>query len=246
VTLSAKALLGGAYVTSTGLMRDELRTLPVFPTTEPYTALGFTSVQVGGPIASGVLSTTGNDAIVDWVLLEVRNATTPATVVYRRAALIQRDGDIVDVDGSTPIYVWSLARDNYHVAVRHRNHLGAMTASSQFLGNAPSLIDFRSVATYSTGPAAQRVLEAGVNGLWEGNTRPDTRISYTGVNNDRDPILLALPSPAPTSVAVDVYNLTDVNLDGDVKYTGANNDRAPILSNIGGFTPTAVRQQQLP
>lgn len=244
VTLTARAVLSGAYVTASGLMRDDLRSLSAFPTTEPYTALGFTDVTVTGPLANGVLDVNGGDAIVDWVLVEVRDAATPATVLHRRAALIQRDGDIVDVDGSTPIYVWTLARANYHVAVRHRNHLGAMTASSQFLGNAPSLIDFRSIATFGT--EAQRQLVPGVSGLWEGNTRGNNRIAYTGANNDRDPILLALPTPSPTSVRLDVYNQSDVNLDGDVKYTGLNNDRAPILTNIGGTVPTAVRNQQLP
>jgi hypothetical protein len=239
-----RAMLSGAYHLPTGLMRDDLRTLPSFPTTEPYTALGYTNVVVSGPIASGLLDVTGNDAIVDWVLVEVRDAQTPGTVLHRRAALIQRDGDIVDVDGSAPIHVWNLARDNYHMAVRHRNHLGAMTANTAFLSSTPGLLDFTTMATF--GNNAQHQLTPGAKGLWQGNTRSNDRIKYVGNNNDRDPILLALPIQSSTAVLMDTYHQADVNLDGDVKYTGANNDRAPILSNIGGNVPTTVRLQQLP
>ncbi|MEX1132102.1 MAG: hypothetical protein WEC15_02660, partial [Flavobacteriales bacterium] len=193
-----------------------------------------------------ILNTAGADAIVDWVLLELRDATTPATVLKRRAALIQRDGDIVDVDGTTPIFLWDMNPDVYHVAVRHRNHLGAMTGTSVYLGGDPALsvVDFRTVATFGTN--AQKQLAPGVKGLWSGNLRSNNRVAYTGSNNDRDAILPLLPTSSLTSVATNQYANADLNLDGLVKYTGSANDRDPILVNIGGVSPTAVLLQQLP
>lgn len=88
-------------------MNDVLRTLVNpngFPLTEPYTALGFTSTGGGGgeTINATVLTTTGNDAIVDWVFVQLRSSTDNTSVQYTRCALVQRDGDVVDVDGSSP------------------------------------------------------------------------------------------------------------------------------------------------
>ncbi|HEX2617488.1 MAG TPA: hypothetical protein VHL57_08090, partial [Flavobacteriales bacterium] len=82
--------------------------------------------------------------------------------------------------------------------------------------------------------------------LWAGNALPDNAAKYTGANNDRDPILVAIGGTTPTNVLHHVYRLEDVNLDGDVKYTGADNDRDPILLTVGSLVPTSVRAAQLP
>ena len=56
-------------------MQDQLRIAGLLPTTEPYTAMGYDHVGGGGEQTSpAVLATTGNNAIVDWVLLELRSA----------------------------------------------------------------------------------------------------------------------------------------------------------------------------
>jgi hypothetical protein len=119
-----------------------------------------------------------------------------------------------------------------------------MTATERYLGGEPQPINFATIETF--GLNAQKTVALGVNAMWSSNARPDNVLKYTGPNNDRDPILLALPSPSPNAVLTNTYHLADGNLDGMVKYTGANNDRDPILSNVGGTTPTAVRQQRLP
>ena len=71
-------------------------------------------------------------------------------------------------------------------------------------------------------------------------------MKYTGSNNDRDPILLAVGSTTPNASITGQYRREDVNMDGSVRYTGSGNDRDPILVNVGSTTPNAVRVQQLP
>ncbi|MBK6755574.1 MAG: hypothetical protein IPG69_18780 [Flavobacteriales bacterium] len=77
------------------------------------------------------------DRIVDWVLVELRDADNPALIVASRSALIQRDGDVVDLDGSSAV-VMTAEPGNYHVALRHRNHLGVMTAGELPLNTTPT------------------------------------------------------------------------------------------------------------
>jgi N-acetylneuraminic acid mutarotase len=244
VQVRPKVFLDGPYITGTGLMNDALRTAGLVPLTEPYTALGYDHAMSGGETTSpAVLSVTGNNAIVDWVMVELRHATQPALVVASACALVQRDGDVVAVDGSSPVRLF-VDGGNYHVAIRHRNHLGVMTANAIALSPTASTVDLTSSATTVHGIQARKAVGA-VQVLWPGDATRNGILSYTGMANDRDPILLAIGGSTPTS-SITGYRIEDTNLDGVVKYTGSANDRDVILLNIGGTVPTSLRLQQLP
>ncbi len=133
VQLQAKVYLQGAL--DGGLMRDNLNTNALLPNTEPFSALGYTHYGEGGgeTMVASAMTQTGNNAIVDWVVIELRDENMPSTILATRSALLQRDGDIVDVDGTSPVTFECFKAANYHVAVRHRNHLGVMTALPVFL-----------------------------------------------------------------------------------------------------------------
>jgi hypothetical protein len=237
-------------VDAADLMADGLRTGNLIPAAQPYAGAPFAYAGTE-TVAPAVLAVTGPDAIVDWVLLELRSNVTPATILHRRAALVQRDGDIVDTDGTSPVRFLSVAAGNYHVAVRHRNHLGVMTASPVALSATPAAIDFTSAGfpNYGTSPALALLAQKDRDGkrmLWAGNVVSDSQVQYAGAGNDREPILVAIGSSVPTNTVLNVYSQEDVRMDGDIKYAGAANDREPILVNIGGAVPTAIRVQQLP
>jgi len=123
-------LLAGNYAGG-GLMSDGLRASGLIPTTEPYTSLGFNTVGfgAGAPLNPAVFGLAGPDAIVDWVFVEVRDGNNPATVVATQAALLQRDGDIVDTDGISPLRLAGIPPGDYHLALHHRNHLAIRTAA---------------------------------------------------------------------------------------------------------------------
>lgn len=247
VSLSVRVHLDGPYDATTGLMNDGLRTLPEFPLSEPYTAAGYVHVGGGGEtIAPALLSTTGADAIVDWMVLELRDAGSPHGVLATQSVLVQRDGDLVAQNGSAVI-TFTVQPGNYRVAVRHRNHLGAMTNADIALQETPTALDLTVGSTILFGTNARRSIAGNVPtlALWAGDTSFDGNIKYTGANNDRDPVLLRVGGNVPTA-SVGGYHPEDVNMDGLVRYTGANNDRDPILMNVGGSVPTAIRNQQLP
>jgi subtilisin-like proprotein convertase family protein len=245
VNVNVRGYLEGPYSTGTGLMSDALRSASLIPATEPYTALGFTQVTGGGEtVAPAVLAVTGNNAIVDWVLVELRSAGNNTVITRTRCGLLQRDGDVVDVDGTSPLAFAGLSAGNYYVALRHRNHLGVMTIAAVGLSTSPGLVDFSLNTTSTFGTAATKTVGT-VQALWAGNARRDADLKYTGSNNDRDPILVAVGSTTPNNTGAG-YLPTDVNMDGLAKYTGSANDRDPILVNVGSTTPNNVRTQQLP
>ncbi len=249
VQVNARAFLEGPYNPATGLMADALRTLGTFPLTDPYPGLGYTHIGSGnaGSVAPVVLAVAGNDAIVDWVVLELRAPAAPATVVASRSVLLQRDGDIVELDGVMPV-AFAVAPGSYYAALRQRNHLGVMTASPVALSSVPVLVDLTTSSTATYGTAARKSVPGTFPAevLWAGDVNFNGELKYTGAGNDRDPILVTVGSTTPNNVVIGAYSTRDVNMNGEVKYTGSSNDRDPILVNVGSTTPNNLRVQQLP
>ncbi len=198
----------------------------------------------GTVITNGVIARTGANAIADWVVVELRQPSSPYAVLATRTALVQRDGDVVGTDGTSPV-VFDAAPGNYAIALRHRNHLGVMTSAGVALTSLPATVDFTNPVTATYGTNAQKQVGTKMT-MWCGEVTSDGTVRYVGVNNDRDPILVAIGGNVPTNTVANTYVGADVNMDGLVKYVGANNDRDPILQTVGGSVPTASRVQQLP
>ncbi|MEZ4740803.1 MAG: hemagglutinin protein [Flavobacteriales bacterium] len=244
VLVNVKAFLQGPYNPGSGAMNDGLRTNGLIPTTEPYTALGYSFIGGGGESTTqAILDFPGSNAIIDWVLLELRDRNDNTNVLHSRSALLQADGDIVAMDGFSPVD-FPLGADDYYLAVLHRNHLAVVSLSPIALSRTATTVDLSDGSTPTYGSNAQQVL-AGTYLLWAGDVNSDGTIKYTGSSNDRDPILSAIGGTVPTNT-VTGYRAEDVNMDGTTKYSGAGNDRDIILQNIGGVVPTNTRVEQVP
>ncbi|WP_146141543.1 beta strand repeat-containing protein [Spirosoma oryzae] len=269
--LSMRVLLQGALTNSTtaGRMRDDLRSKNLIPTTEPYTALGFAQAGGGGGEAisspATVLAVTGANAIVDWIFVELRSAANPAQVLATRSALLQADGDIVGVDGVSALNFTSNVLNNVatcYVAVRHRNHLGVMTASPVST-SALSSVDFTNAATAYQLPVgnalrttAPQAKESGYYALWAGNTLADNQIVLQGPDNDADPVFFDILSDTGNTAGFtnfirnNVYSGNDIDMDGRVIFQGPNNEIDYIFfnalnhpDNVKAYANFIIKQQ---
>ena len=251
-------LQGAEDQTSSGtmLMRDNLRQDGIVPTYEPYGLLGFD--HVGAETTTmAVLSQQGQDAIVDWVLIEVRDPNNPSQVLATRSALVQRDGDVVDVDGTSSVFFEDLESGNYHIAIRHRNHLGVMTAQTVSLSESNSqIVDFTSPQTATYGTHAQTQM-GGNMALWAGNSDMNNSIIFQGNNNDNAgpffEILTAEENPeTQINYILAGYYQGDVTMDCFTVYQGNNNDLNRIFFNTVAhpanvnYLSNFVIMQQLP
>jgi len=144
VQVSVRAMLQGAYDSASGLMRTDLAAGSLIPTTEPFTALGFVQVDGGGGETSSQAVFTDED-IVDWVFVELRDANDFNVIIATRSALLKSNGLVVDMDGVSPLAFFDKTAGNFHVAIRHRNHLGAVSASSLGLSN--NVVNFNLITT---------------------------------------------------------------------------------------------------
>jgi len=266
VRLHAKVLLDGPYNSTTGLMNDDLRAQGLLPLTEPYTGAPFNKQVIGEPsgetTTNAVLAVTGNNAIVDWVYIELRSGASGYPKVATRRALVQRDGDIVDMDGVSPVVFSSILPGNYFVTIKHRNHLGVMTSSSQAMVLGGTNVDFTSASLYvkSSIPAIINTPAKSYSGtqvLWAGDAMYDKNVKYNGgavINvplqihsNDKEFILWALGGVGNVNGTINsVYRAEDANMDGMIRYNNTNNDKNVVLGTVGASTPNNIYNQHTP
>ncbi|MEM1356899.1 MAG: hypothetical protein AAGF89_01805 [Bacteroidota bacterium] len=144
--LSLRVLLEGAYDPATFTMRDDLRTTNNLPTQTPYAASAGYDYGAGSgteTILPIVFAKSTDDAIVDWVFVELRSAVAGNPVVTARAALLQRDGDVVELDGQSPLsFPGADAGAAFFLTVRHRNHLGIRSQNTFTASATPLAFDF--------------------------------------------------------------------------------------------------------
>ncbi|WP_299275442.1 hypothetical protein [uncultured Psychroserpens sp.] len=189
-------------------------------------------------LSSSVFAVVGADAIVDWVWIELRDENNSALVLSGQSALLQRDGDIVSLDGVNPLNI-DLDSGNYYVAVNHRNHLGIMSSAAISLNSTNTLVDFTdgSISTYGSNGQTVLGMPIGIQGLWAGDTNSDGIVQYSGGMPDTPGVLsYVLNDPAnflnlPTH-QTSGYSNTDVNMDGVTQYAGSNSELPFVLQNV--------------
>ena len=256
--LAKMRLQGSMYNTPDTLMRDNLRSLARIPKKEPYTAIaGFVHTGGGGgevlTDSALVLANYWANSIVDWVFIELRNPNNISQVVATRSALLQRDGDVVDVDGVSALVFESRMPGFYYVVVRHRNHLGAMTANTIAMTNAGTVVDFTNLATplWDDGTNLNGFEQTTISGkfaLWAGNVNTNTSVVFAGQNNDKDPLFNQIDQ-APGNIfrsqsyVYNGYHLGDVNMDGKAIFAGQTNDVDFIFNNVDGHPRNVTRSQ---
>nr|WP_321227190.1 PKD domain-containing protein [uncultured Psychroserpens sp.] len=230
VIVEAKAYLQGAFmnprVGEEAFMRDDLRANGLIPTTSPY--------PDNAVCNTSVFSVIGVDAIVDWIWVELRDDATNTMVIASQSALLQRDGDIVDIDGVSPI-VFAQNAKHYNVVINHRNHSGIMTADRQpFPKN--QVQNFMDGSTTTLGSNSQ-VNMNGTIAQWAGDLNSDGKIQFSGGSNDvntlKDFILENAAIPLLTLPVNGYYN-ADLNLTGSTKFSGPDNESNLIKDIILG------------
>jgi hypothetical protein len=267
--LEASLINNGNAQSSSGrpLMRDNLRSNPFtglvsIPSNDPYyynmanfdvtkyythkeTSQNTDNLHnISNP--SAVFAVTGDNAIVDWVFIEIRSAVNSSTVIATRSGLLQRDGDVVDLDGINNLMFENLNANEYYVVARHRNHLGAM---SKLVSNG-QLVDFTDPQTpmYSIGQVSPQInytglsrnntVKIGYSALWAGDANGDGIIKIEGSKDDRSVIFADVILHESNNTFASSYNNcigyynSDIDMDGKVKYTSPQDDFSHLYGQV--------------
>ena len=177
------AFLEGPY-NNAGAMNDGLRSGGFLPNSEPYSSVfGHLGGGGGESVSASVFNTTGSHAIIDWVYLELRDVVSPYSVLYTRSALLQANGAIVDVDGTSAVSFDQAPGGNYYVAVRHRNHLGVMTGGAVSLNvGSATTIDFTVSGTSVYGSSPLKPMGGMKLAMYAGDANHDGSVNAVDVN----------------------------------------------------------------
>jgi hypothetical protein len=252
--IPVKVYLHGAY--NVGLARHKnvtaawANTLNTAALNQPYNTAPFGNYNGTESVANGFfVVTAGTTDITDWVLLELRDAITPASVVSRRAAFVREDGQIVDLDGVSPVSFRGVAAGNYHLVIRHRNHLNIRTSTVSLIngtlgGSSATAYDFTNAQNKAfqngavTTNTAMTAFGGGVFGMWGGNINGNINVRFSGLNNDFGALVGALGGSQ--TVAVVAYSPGDINMDGTVRFSGLNNDFGALVGILGGVQSAVI------
>lgn len=199
------------------------------PVPNPFVSVGKMDVAL--------LETTGDKSVVDWVMVELRNANNDKQVIKVITALTCRDGEIVSEEGDPVLYFPGVPEGQYYVVLQHRNHLGLMTDVPFYLTtiNTPTL-DFMDLSLPVRGGNSAGRLSGGKRTLWGGDYNCDGKVVYQGPYNDVFNLFSRVVGDSQNSenlanYIVPGYELQDFNLDGKTIYQGPLNDRGAMLFN---------------
>jgi hypothetical protein len=110
-------------------MSDQLRVQNLIPLAHPYTDISrYKFGNKSKNVIPAIFQVQGNDAIVDWVYIEIKDVDKDS-ILNGGAFLLQRDGDIVDSNGVSSAVFLNIPKGKYSISVFHRNHVPIRTSS---------------------------------------------------------------------------------------------------------------------
>jgi len=203
VSLDLTVLLEGPFFGAE--MNTTMNTTGLLPLNQPYNTAPWNY--------SGTESVTAipNANVVDWVLVELRDATDAvtaiaATRVARMAGFLLKDGSIIGLDGTSNLQFNNSIIHQLFVVIYHRNHLGIMSASGLSQVGGVYSCNFTTGAGQAYGgSSAQNEISTGVWGLISGDNNADGNVNINDKTADWD--LHAGKSDLQSA---------DLNLDGQV------------------------------
>lgn len=207
-------------------MNTSLNTGGYIPLTQPYNVApwNYAGTESLASIPAGM---------VDWVLVELRDAVDAASVIERKAALLMSDGSILDFSLDNEVAFDSTG--SFYVLIDHRNHFPVMSANPMAIPDT-TLLDLSNGTAGLYGGANSVVsLGGSVYGMIAGDLTKDGVIKYSGGGNDRGLILVQLNIQTGATVITSTANgyfKEDISMNGQLKYSGAGNDPSRIITNL--------------
>lgn len=249
------------------LMRDGLRfnvhtNSPSLPTYDPYSyptdyfdvSGSYKHVGAGALIENRhiadptqVFSVTGADAIVDWVFVELRSVADSTEVLATRSGLIQRDGDIVDLDGISDLQFPGIRVDSCYIVVKHRNHFDVMSRKvptfvlMDFTRTDAPVFDFGTSLQDGydyTGTALKPDVVPGYMSMWAGDFDNNGKLKFVNPNDDQNLLFFEVLTYPANEGFVANYNFGhgyfqgDVDMNGKVKYDNPDDDKNYLFYQI--------------
>jgi hypothetical protein len=223
INLNLKVFLEGPFNGTE--MNTDLTGQTDFPLSQPY------NTEPWNYTGDESIVNIPNQVVVDWVLVELREATEPAlatenSVREKLAGFILKDGTVTDTSGSNNLIFNFYYFDSLYVVVKHRNHLGVISAFALKENLGISNYDFTTSAEQSYGGTdAVTELSFGTWGMISGDANASGLID-----------LLDKDTNWSSEAGSSGYRKPDLNLDIQVNNKDKNDYWLPNLGK-GSMVP---------
>ena len=160
-------------------MSTDLNLAGEIPFAQPYSGLPW---NYAGTESVGSIP---NADIVDWVLVELRDATSAANAtgakrIAQQAGFLLKDGSVVGIDGLTNLQFSTSFSSGLYLIVWHRNHLGVLSATALTGSGGLYSYDFStSLSQAHGGGAGYKLVGTSVYGMPGGDENGDGDIDAT-------------------------------------------------------------------
>ena len=177
--LIVNVLLEGFFNQGTNAMNITLNDNSLIPLNQPYQDAPWN--YAGGETIVSVPA-----GVIDWILVELRAAATPAEALpatvlsgWPRAYLLKSNGAIVDLDGITPPTIGNpLITGNLYAIISHRNHVSIMSNTGMAANCNDYTYNFTDAITKAYGySAGYKQLTTNLFGMVSGDADGDGNIS---------------------------------------------------------------------
>ena len=205
ISVQTKIFLQAAYNTTSNEMNTHLAENNILSLTQPFAVAPYNYLGTELLDANAIFLPN----VVDWILLEVRDAGG-ANIVAQQAAVLLKNGNVVNINGDLPSFQNLNASESYRLLVRHRNHLDVISANAISVANNVLDYDFSSNASQAL-LSQQTAVSATAYALFAGD------FDGNGVMNFED-----FNKYSQDSAAVNMYIASDVNLDSHVTISDFN------------------------
>jgi PKD repeat protein len=164
-----------------------------------------------------------NPQIVDWILVELRDAADAAsansgTMIARQAAFLLSNGKVIGMDGTSTLQFNNSLNHQLFIVIWHRNHLGIMSSGFLVKSSGIYTYDFSAGASQVYGGSdAHKQIGPGIWGM-------------IGGDGDRDSVVTATDKSIwEFQVGKKGYLESDYNLDSQSDNKDKNDIRSPNL-----------------
>ena len=247
LTFCGKVFLQGPFDSAARSMRTTLNSqgiLQRFAVNHPYSIAPF---NYTGLEAVGAGFFAAHPDIIDWVLLELRDANAPLAIVSKRAVFLNKDGTLVDTGGiNKTITFKGVSAGRYYVAVQHRNHLGIRTSTAIDFASCSACYDF-TTGNFKSFRNQEYTSPEQKGTAWVmrgGDATMNRTVLYSSPGNDQTYILNALLGGSLSGMLRDVYSPGDLNMNGMITWSGPDNEQTFLLNTVlSGFLSGILTQQ---
>lgn len=149
--------------------------------------------------------------VVDWILVELRNANDITTTMGSAAALLYKNGNLHSADGGEGVKFYGIDdTQNYYIVIRHKNHIDIVSSIPLAVNNAAAY-DFTNTDNVLQGSSQLVAVADGMHAMLAGDA------DGNGVCNVAD-YNIYLSQLA----GLNTYQTADLNLDGNVSIDDFN------------------------